>query len=168
MSGWLKAGLIGLGILILLNLFGLIPLVGLCVLPLRWIAYIVVGVLAASYLLPPRETGEAAKQGAMAAAIASAGGGFVNLVISLIRAATGGAAQFSGIIEQLPPDIMGQLRDAGIPPELLFGGPGEVAGGVAAIGGAAVCGSICCVGGIIFAAALGAAGAWIYASSKSN
>ena len=168
MSVWLKAGLIGLGILVILSLLGLIPIVGLCVLPLRWIAYIVIGVLAASYMLPPRETGEAAKQGALAAVVASAGGGLVNLVITLIRAATGGAVQFSQILQQMPPDLMRQLRDAGIPPEMLFGSPGAAAGGAAAIGGAAICGSVCCAGGIIFAAALGAIGAAIYASTKSN
>ena len=168
MSGWLKAGLIGLGILVVLGLIGLIPFVGLCTIPLRWITYIAVGVLAASYMLPPRETGEAAKQGALAALIASAGGGLVNLVITLIGAATGGAAQFSQILREMPPEVMQQLRDSGIPPELLFGPAGEAAGGVAAIGGAAICGSMCCFGGIFLAVALGALGAWIYANSKSN
>ena len=167
MSGWLKAGLIGLGILVVLSLLGLIPFVGLCVIPLRWITYIVVGVLAASYMLPPRETGEAAKQGALAGVVAAAGGGFIGLVIALIQAGTTGAMQIGEIIRQLPPEAMQALRESGIPPELLFGGPGGAAGGAAAIGGAASCGSMCCFGGIIFAALLGALGAWIYASTKN-
>ena len=168
MSGWLKAGLIGLGILVVLSLLGFIPLVGLCVIPLRWIIYIVVGVLAASYMLPPRETGEAAKQGALAGAVAAAGGGLVGLVIAMIQAGTTGAVQISEIVRQLPPEAIQGLREAGIPPELLFGGPGgAAAGGAAAIGGAAICGSVCCVGGIVFAALLGALGAWIYASAKN-
>ncbi len=168
MSGWLKAGLIGLGILVVLGLLGLIPFIGLCTIPLRWITYIVVGVLAASYMLAPRDTGEAAKQGALAAVVASAGGGLVNLVITMIGAATGGAAQFTQIFQEMPPEVMQQLRDSGIPPELLFGPGGTAAGGAAAIGGAAICGSMCCVGGIVLAAALGALGAWVYANSKSN
>jgi len=168
MSGWLKAGLICLGILVVLSLLGLIPFVALCVLPLRWVTYIVVGVLAASYMLPPRETGEAAKQGALAGIVAAAGGGLVGLVIAMIQAGTTGAMQLGDILRQLPPEAIQGLRDAGIPPEFLFGGPGgAAAGGAAAIGGAAICGSMCCFGGIIFAAILGALGAWIYASTKN-
>lgn len=168
MNGWLKAGLIGAGILVVLSLLGLIPIVALCVLPLRWITYIVVGVLAASYMLPPRDAGSAAKDGALAGAVSAAGGGFVGLIIATIQAATGGGMQMAEILRQLPPEAMQALRDAGIPPEMLLGGAGQAAGGAAAIGGAAVCGSVCCVGGIIFAAALGAIGGAIYASVKAS
>ena len=164
MKGWLKAGLIGLGILVVLSLLSLIPIMGLCVIPLRWITYIGVGVLAASYILPPRETGPAAKDGAMAASVAAAGGGFVGLIISLIQGATGGAMQFTEIMQQLPPEAIQGLQDLGITPEMLTG----AGGGAAAIGGVAVCGSVCCVGGIVFAAILGAVGGAIYASVKSS
>jgi hypothetical protein len=164
MKGWLKAGLIGLGILVVLSLLSLIPIMGLCVIPLRWITYIGVGVLAGSYMLPPRESGDAAKDGAMAGAVAAAGGGFVGLIISLIQGATGGAMQFTEIMQQLPPEAMQGLRDLGVTPEMLTG----VGGGAAALGGAAVCGSVCCVGGILFAAISGAIGGAVYASMKSS
>ncbi|MBC8332796.1 MAG: hypothetical protein H8E28_12505 [Anaerolineae bacterium] len=165
MKGWLKAGLIGAGGLIVLNLLGIIPFVAFCVIPLRWITYIVVGVLAASYMLPPREAGTAAKEGALAATVAGAGGGVVNFIISLVQTATGGgAAAMAEVMRQIPPDMMRSLRDMGITPEMLMGAGGDAA----AIGSAAVCGSVCCVGGIVFAAALGAVGAAIYASTKPN
>jgi hypothetical protein len=164
MSGWLKAGLIGVAILVVLSLLGIIPFVGLCVLPLRWIAYIVVGVLAASYMQLPREAGPAAKEGALAGAVAAAGGGVVNLIITVIQGATGGAMQFGEVLRQLPPEAIQGLRDLGVTPEMLTG----AGGGAAAIGGAALCGSACCVGGIILAAALGAVGGAVYASMKSS
>ncbi len=165
MKGWLKAGLIGAGILVVLNLLGIIPFVGFCIIPLRWLTYIGVGVLAASYMLAPRESGLAAKEGAIAAAVAGAGGGIVGLIISLVQAGTTGALQIGDILRQMPPEVLQGLREAGIPPEMIFGGAG---GGAAAVGGAAVCGSVCCLGGILFAAALGAVGAAIYASTKPN
>jgi len=164
MKGWLKAGLFGMGILVVLSILGLIPFMGLCVVPLRWVTYIVVGVLAASYMLPPRETGPAAQDGAMAAAVAAAGGGVVGLIIALIQGAMGGSAQFTEVMRQLPPEAIQGLRDLGITPEMLTG----AGGGVAALGGAAVCGSVCCIGGIIFAAILGAVGGAIYASVKQS
>jgi len=155
MNAWLKAGLIGIAILVVLNLIGLISFLGCIVAPLRWITYIVVGVLAASYMLPGREAGKAAGQGALAGAIAGLGGGVVNFIIAMIQTATGGAAQALQALEQLPPELRYQIRDLGISPELLAG-----------VGGTAVCSSICCFGGILLAAALGAIGAAIYAAAK--
>ncbi len=164
MKGWLRAGLIGIGILVVLSLLGLIPIVGLCVIPLRWITYIVVGVLAASSMMPPREPGPAAKDGALAGAVAAAGGGFVGLIIGLFQGSATGAFQLDEVLRQLPPDAIQGLRDLGITPEMLTG----AGGGAAALGGAAVCGSMCCLGGIVFAAILGAIGGAIYASVKQS
>lgn len=164
MKGWLKAGLIGMGILVALSLLGLIPIVGFCVIPLRWITYIVVGVLAASSMVPPREAGPAAKDGAMAAAVAAAGGGFVGLIIGLFQGSVSGAFQLEEVMRQLPPEALQGLRDLGVTPEMITG----AGGGAAAMGGAAVCGSVCCVGGILFAAILGAMGGAIYASVKQS
>ncbi|MEA3351617.1 MAG: hypothetical protein U9Q82_13435 [Chloroflexota bacterium] len=164
-SGWLKAGLIGLGVLVVLSLLGLIPIVAFCVVPLRWVTYIVVGVLAASYMDVPRDASKAAGQGALAGVIAAAGGGIVGLIISVIRGASGGAAQFTQVLRQLPPDVVRQLRDAGIPLGQILG---SGAAGAAGVGSIAICSSVCCLGGIVFAAALGAIGAAIYASVKSD
>lgn len=158
MTTWLKAGLIGVGILVVLNLIGLVQVLGCITAPLTLVTYVVVGVLAASYMPPKREAGTAAGQGALAAVVAGLGGGMVSLVISLVRAGTGGMFQGAQVLSSLPPDIQSQIRDLGVSPEILTG-----AGG---IGAAAVCGSVCCVGGIIFAAILGAIGAAIYAAAK--
>jgi len=157
MSGWLKAGLIGVAILVVLNLIGLIPVLACITTPLSLIAYIVVGVLAASYMQPRRETGKAAGQGALAALLAGFGGGIVGFIITLIKGAIGGAAQLPEIMQQIPPEFRGQVRDLGIPVEFLAGA-----------GGAAVCGSMCCLVGVFVAAALGAIGGAIYAAVKPD
>ncbi|MCJ7703452.1 MAG: hypothetical protein MUO62_17855 [Anaerolineales bacterium] len=160
MSAWLKAGLIGAAILIVLNLIGLVSFLVCLTAPLTLVAYIVVGVLAASYLPPKREAGPAAGQGALAAVVASLGGGIVNMIISLVRAGRGTAFQGVEIFSQLPPEVRHQFQDIGISPDLLAG--------LGGIGGAVVCGSVCCLAGILFAAALGAVGAAIYASVKPD
>ncbi len=158
MSSWLKAGLIGAGILLVLNLIGIIPILNCLTLPLGLVAYFAIGALAASYLPPRRESGQAAKQGALAGMVAGFGGGLTSLVIGIIQASMGGVFQAGQILSQLPPDVRHQLRDLNISPDLIAG-----AGGV---GGIAVCGSVCCVGGIIFAALFGAIGAALYATAK--
>jgi hypothetical protein len=158
MSAWLKAGLIGAAIVIGLNLIGLVPVLACITAPLSLVAYIVVGVLAASYMPPRREAGSAAGQGALAALIAGIGGGVVSLIAGLVRAGTGGMFQYTQYLQSLPPDVAQQFRDLGVSPDVLAG-----AGG---LGVAAVCGSVCCLGGIVFAALLGAMGAAIYASVK--
>jgi len=157
MPGWLKAGLIGGVVLIVLNLLGLISftLLGCILLPLTWLTYVFVGVLAASYTPPPRTAGSGAGQGALAAFLAALLGGIVGLVVSLTQVSAGG---FASAFRQIPPEVIQQLRDAGLPPELVLG-----AGGVA---GAAVVGSLCCLVGLVFAAVLGAGGGALYAGTK--
>ena len=51
MTGWLKAGLIGVLVLIVLDLIGLIPILGCITIPLALITYIVVGVLGNKILV---------------------------------------------------------------------------------------------------------------------
>ena len=160
MTTWLKAGLIGVGILVVLNLIGLVPVLVCITAPLTFVAYIAVGVLAAYFMPSGREVGTAAGQGALAAVVAGFGGGVVGLVIGMIRAGTGGLIQGAEILSSLPPEVQHQFRDLGVGPDVLAG-----AGGV---GLSAVCGSVCCIGGIIFAAILGAIGAAIYAAVKPD
>lgn len=158
MSAWLKAGLIGGAILFILDLIGQISFVCCCTSLLMLIVYIAVGVMAASYMPPPRDSGKAAGQGALAAVVASFIGGLVNLIISLVRALIGNSAtQLGQIWFQLPPEIRFQFRGLGISPDF-FG----------SFGGVSICSSICCLGGIFMAAILGAIGAAIYAASKTN
>jgi len=154
MSGWLKAGLIGGGVLIVLQLIGLIPFLGCVTLPLILVVYIVIGALAASYLPPIRQVGQGAGQGVLAALIAQLMGGIIGLIIAIIQAASGATANF---LSQVPPGTLQQLRDAGIPPHMLVGTVG-----------ASICGSVCCVAGIVIAAMLGAIGGAIYAAMKPN
>jgi hypothetical protein len=159
MTSWLKAGLIGIAIVVVLGLIGLIPVLGCITGPLTYVTYAVVGVLAASFMVPPREAGSAAGQGALAALVASFGGGIFNLIVSVIRMAMGGAAQGMQFLSQLPPELRHQLRDLG-GEDLLFG--------AGSIGGAVLCGSACCLVGIVIAAALGAIGGAIYAAVRPS
>jgi hypothetical protein len=154
MPGWLKAGLIGAAVLVLLNLIGLIPLLGCITLPLTVLTYGVIGGLAASYLPPVRAAGQGAGQGALAALVAALVGGIVGLIIAVIQASLGDTAQ---ILSQLPPEALQAIENSGIPPRFLAG-----------IGGASICGSVCCGVGMLIAAALGAIGGAIFAAAKPD
>jgi len=154
MPGWLKAGLIGAAMLVLLNLIGLIPLLVCITLPLTILAYAVIGGLAASYLPPVRTAGQGAGHGALAALIASLIGGVVGLIIGVIQASLVDTAQ---ILSQLPPEFQQVIRDSGISPSFLAGA-----------GGATIRGSICCGVGMLIAASLGAIGGAILAAAKPD
>ena len=162
MSAWLKAGLIGGAILFFIDIIAQIPFLCCCAPLLMFVAYIGVGVMAASYMPLPLDTGKAAGQGALAAVIASFIGGLINLVISVIRAAFWTTTSVGQIWTDLPPEVRYMLRDMGIEPQV-FTEFSNIAGG---IGGTAICSSICCLGGMLIAAVLGAVGAAVYASSK--
>ena len=151
MSGWLKAGLIGAAILVVVNLVGIIPLLGCITFPLTLVVYVVIGVLAASYLPPMRTAGKGAGEGALAALIASIIGGITGMVIGIVQASIGGAQALA----QIPPEAMDALSDIGMPPGFLFGPVG-----------ATVFGSCCCTLGVLIAVGLAAIGGAIYASVK--
>ena len=154
MRPWLKAGLIGGAVLVVLNLLGLIPCVGCITWILGLLAYAGIGALAAYWMPPVRMAGPAAGQGAMAAALGALIGGVVNTIISTVQLAV---TDTSAILQQMPAESLEQLRQAGVDPST-FVGPGA---------GAAI-GSVCCVAGLIIAAILGAVGGAIFASVKSN
>ena len=154
MSPWVKAGLIGGLVLIVLNLLGLIPCVGFVTCALGLLAYAGIGALAAYWMPPLRSAGPAAGQGAMAAALAALIGGIVNTVVVTIQTAV---TDTSAMLSQIPPESIQQLREAGIDPAI-FTGP---AAGVAA-------GSLCCVTGLLFAAILGAIGGAVFAAIKAD
>ena len=154
MSPWLKAGLIGGAVLIVLNLLGLIPFVGIVFCLLGLLAYIGVGALAAYFIPPLREAGQAAGQGAMAAALAALFGGIVNTIITTIQLALTDTAT---LLSQVPAESLQQLEDVGLDPNL-FVGPGA----------GALCGSTCCIAGLILAAILGAIGGAVFAGIKPD
>ncbi len=161
MSPWLKAGLIGGAVLVVLNLLGIIPCVGIITCILGLLAYVGIGALAAYWTTPPRMAGQAAGQGALAAMVSAAIGGIVNAIIVLVQTAIVGTGE---VVSQLPPETFRQLEEAGIDPQT-FESLMETFTGT---GGALLCGSVCCVVGLLIAAALGAIGGMIYAAIQPD
>ena len=156
MPGWLKAGLIGAAILIILNLLNFIPYLFCIILPITLLVYLVIGAMAASYMPPVRDTGRAAGQGALAALIAALVSGVIDFFIGLARTA---AIRMPGF-GQIPPEILRQLEANGINPNQFFS-----AGGLLL---AAVFGLVCFSLVVLVAAALGAIGGAIYAGLKAE
>jgi len=154
MRPWLKAGLIGAAIMVVLSLLSMVPFLGCLTLPLQFLAYLGVGGLAAAYMLPHRETGPAAGQGALAGLVAGLVSGLVGLILTPVSLATQGGA--AAIINQMPPDMLRQFEQAGVDPSLLFN-TGTITGMTA----------LCCLpAGLMVGAILGALGGLLYASIK--
>jgi hypothetical protein len=154
MSPWLKAGLLGGVVLIVLNLLGLIPCVGVVTCILGLVAYAGIGALAAYWMPPMRMAGPAAGQGALAAVLAALIGGIVNTILAVIQMAVTDTA---AIISQFPDEVLQPMYDAGLDPGTFVGPVGGILGG-----------SMCCVGGLILAAILGAIGGAIFAAIKTD
>lgn len=152
----LKAGGVGAGVLIVLNLLGLIPCVGCITLILTLLAYVGVGVLASLWTTPPRDGASGAKNGAVAALVAALIAGLINMVIQGIYFGITGASQMTQALADLPPEQLEALRQAGIDPSAL---------GVGAI---IVASAGCCLLGILIAAGLGAAGGYFWGNSHPN
>lgn len=154
MRPWLKAGLIGAGVMIVLSLMNMVPFLSCLSLPLQLFAYLGVGALAAAYMLPRRETGPAAGQGALAGLLAGLASGLVALILTPISFAMQGGT--AAMINQLPPEMLQQFAQAGMDPSALFN-----AGTITGVS------LLCCLpGGLITGAVLGALGGLIYAAIK--
>jgi hypothetical protein len=154
MKPGVKAGLIGGAVLIVLDLLGLVPVLGCVSMPLQLLAYIGIGVLAGIWLAPRREGGRAAGQGAIAGLIAAAIGGVVSIALAPVTLALSGGPQ--AILSQLPAESLEALRGAGIDPNTIINS-GTTAGLTA----------ICCVPvGLLLGAGLGALGGVILAGIK--
>ncbi len=160
MRPWLKAGLIGGGVLavltILADLGTLLPagasmIISCCLAIPILLAYPGTGALAAYWLTPPRTAGEGAKEGALAGVIAGA----IGAVISFIMALMMGSAGVQQALQQMPPETLQALEEMGL--SGLF-----TTGGVAAL---SCLGGIC---GILWAVAMGAAGGAILAAAKRD
>ena len=154
MSPWLKAGLIGGVVLVVLNILGLIPYVGTFTCILGFVAYACIGALAAYFLPPARETGQGAGQGALAAVVAALVGGIVNAIIVTIQMAVTDTAS---ILSQIPPDALRQMQEVGMDPGMFIGPTAGV-----------MFGSVCCLVGLVFAAILGAIGGAVFAAIKPD
>jgi len=153
MQAVLKAGGLGAVVVIVLNLFGLIPCVGCITFILVLLAYVGIGVLAALWMKPPRTAGSGATNGAMAAVATALIAGLINILVMAIYAGITGASQLS----QLPPEQLQLLMDAGIDPAVLVG-PLAAAG----------VGFFCCTAYLFIGAALGAIGGAIWGNTHPN
>lgn len=151
-----KAGGVGAGVLLVLNLLGLIPCVGCITLILTLLVYVGVGVLAALWMKPPRDGASGAKHGAVAALAAGLISGLVNMVLAGIQFSISGTSQMTEVINNLPPDQAAALAQAGISPAAL--GVGAVLGLSAG----------CCLLGILIAAGLGALGGYFWGNSHPS
>jgi len=160
MSGWLKAGLIGAVILIVLNVVELVPCAVCCTLPLEWVALGCIGALAAYWMVPPRAMGAGAGQGALAGLIAAAIGGIVGIGVSVVGATLFAPLQVA-MYRELPPEILQGMVEAGVDPSMLTGAG---AGAVETIAG----GAMCCGVGLVIGAALGALGGLIFSAIRSE
>jgi hypothetical protein len=154
MKPGVKAGLIGGAALLVLNLLGLVPVLGCFALPLQLLCYVGIGLLAGYWMAPRRPTGPAAGQGAIAGLIAAAIGGVVSIALAPVSLALSGGPQ--AILSQLPPDSLQVLEEAGIDPRAVINA-GTTAGLTA----------LCCVPvGLLLGAGLGALGGLIFAGTK--
>jgi hypothetical protein len=151
MSNWLKAGLVGAAVAVALQLLGIIPCVGCVTWILGYVAYGCIGALAAYWISPPRQPGEAARDGALAGAIAGAIGGAVGLIILL-----GLTTVF------VPLGILGDaLEGTGMDPAALW----ET---FASLVGSLTCGTGCYAIGVGIAAGLGALGGVVLAAIQPD
>ncbi len=152
----IKAGLIGAGVVLVLTLLGLIPIpfVGCVCCLTAWLAYVGAGALAGHFTDPPRSAGTGAGAGAIAGTISGAVNGLAYSVFAVI----GGASSFGDYTSMLDPEMLQQLRDAGIDPQYFSTATG--AGGIALVVGT------CCLSALIFGAMLGALGGALYCSTN--
>jgi hypothetical protein len=151
---WLRAGLIGAGILVVVNLLSLIPIIATCSWLIELAALAGVGALAAYYIPPRREGGPAAGQGALAGLVAGVIAGIVATILAPVSFATSGGT--AAVLNSLPPETVQQLSQSGF----------DLATVVNA-GTVATMTALCCLpGGLIVGAILGALGGLVYAAVK--
>jgi hypothetical protein len=147
MSNWLKAGLIGAAVGVVLQILGIIPCVGCVTWLLAWVSYGCIGALAAYWMPPRRQPGPAAGHGALAGAIAATIGGGVGVILAL------------GIATVLVP-----LQLIGYGMEGSSVGPSALWETFAAMIGSVTCGTGCYLVGVGIAAGLGALGGLLFAA----
>jgi hypothetical protein len=158
MSGWLKAGVIGAVIVVVLKVLQVVPCVNCCAIPAEWVAYGCIGALAAYWISPMRTMGTGAWQGALAALIAAAIGGVIGIGISVVGNTVLAPLQQS-MLRQMPPEFFSQLAQAGIDPSLITRAGQSTAETITG-------GAMCCGVGLVIAAVLGAIGGLVFAAVK--
>ncbi len=148
----LKIGLIALGLGTGLGLFSIVPIAGCLALPLSWVLYVAMGVLAALQLPTPRQARPGAGAGAMAGALAGLGYGIVNMIATPILFSLMGGAEAA--VQSLPPQLLELYRQAGLDPQQ-FLSPLVITASA----------GLCCISNFVFAAIFGAISGAITAAS---
>jgi hypothetical protein len=154
MSSWIKAGLIGSLVLIVLNLVGMVGCLFLITCILGLLVYAGIGALAAYWIPPVRDAGTGAGQGALAAGLAALIAGAVNTIFSTVQMQLADPAT---TLSLMPAESLQAIEELGWDPTWFTG---------AAAG--AVSGSMCCIAGLLLAAVLGAMGGAILAGVKPD
>lgn len=158
MRSWLKAGLIGGGVLSVLTILGyvgtLLPqgagtVISCCICIPAFLAYPGAGALAAWWLSPPRTAGAGAKEGVLAGLVAGALSGIVTIIMGLIGG-NAASSQLESLRRSLEAAGMSQLASLYTP------------SGMAVLSAAGSC------LGLIWAAAWGAIGGAILAAVKKE
>jgi hypothetical protein len=151
---FLRAGILGGIALAVLNLLGLLPVIGLCTFVLGFVVYAVAGAAAAHWIPPPRTTGQAAGQGALAGLITGFIGTIVQVLLTPLSISMSGGSQ--AFLRNVPQESLQQLEQVGIDPAALFS-TGTFAGFTL----------ICCLPvALIVGAGLGAIGGAVYAAMR--
>jgi hypothetical protein len=153
----LKAGLIGAAVMLVLTLLSQIPGIGCFCCPVSLLAYAGVGVLAGSFLTPPRSAGTGAGAGAIAGVVSGAVSGLIWIIVLAIQLLVQGTGDIASAID---PEVMQQLTDLGMDPDMFAAFSG--------VGGVALGGGMCCLAGLAAGAGLGAVGGAIFAGVKSD
>lgn len=150
-NAW-KIGLLALGLGIGLGLFSIVPIAGCLALPLSWVLYVAMGVLAALQWPALRQVGPGAGAGAIASALAGLGYGAVNVIAAPILFSLMGGAEAA--VQSLPPQLLELYRQTGLDPRQ-FLSPWLIAASA----------GLCCISNLVFAALLGAISGAIAAAS---
>lgn len=156
----LKAAGVGAAVLVVLTIASLIPCVGCLTFLLNFVVYVGIGVLAAYWMMRPRNANSGAVNGAIATAVAALIAGIVNGLIQGAYFALTGASSMGEALASMPPEQLEAMAEMGIDPAILMGG-----GGIAAIFAIS---AVCCMLWVVLAAALGAAGGAYWGSSHPN
>lgn len=128
MRAWVKAGIIGGIIQILLTIptpvIYLLPadtgsIVSLCICLSFFFSYPVAGILAAHWLTPPRETRQGAIAGSLAGLLAAGIDSVATVILTIIIALLGLPQRY---LDQLTPDMLEAVQKSGMESVFTTGG----------------------------------------------